>query len=126
MKEKEIFEDIIELGKNRGSITFDEINEALSSEFYTPDDLEELMELLDDMGVTVIDTLGVGEAASAVDDEEEVPVNEKTEDLVQAYFHSMGNIPILTKAEEVELAKRLEQGKEIIRMIVTPMPLYSR
>jgi RNA polymerase primary sigma factor len=126
LKEKEIFEDIIELGKNRGSITFDEINEALSSEFYTPDDLEELMELLDDMGVTVTDTPEVGQSASAVDDEEEAPVNEKTEDLVQAYFHSMGNIPILTKAEEVELAKRLEQGKAIIREIITPMPLYSR
>ncbi|TAN40928.1 MAG: sigma-70 family RNA polymerase sigma factor [Nitrospirae bacterium] len=126
MKEKEIFEDIIELGKTRGSITFDEINNALPSEFYTPDDVEELMELLDDMGVPVIDTPEVGLGADDADEEEEAPVNEKTEDLVQAYFHSMGNIPILTKAEEVELAKRLEQGKAIIREIVTPMPLYKR
>ena len=57
---------------------------------------------------------------------EEEPVEyEKTEDLVQAYFHSMGDISILTKDEETELAKRLEEGKNIIRDIVVAMPLYK-
>ncbi|MDA8084837.1 MAG: sigma-70 family RNA polymerase sigma factor [Nitrospiraceae bacterium] len=124
MKETDVFEDIIELGKSRGSLTYEEINDALSSEFYTPDDLEELLELLDDMGVTVVDA-PVDEITEEEYTEEEYPQQEKSEDLVQAYFHSMGNIPILTKAEEVELAKRLEEGKGIIREIVTPMPLYK-
>ncbi|MBA4371846.1 MAG: hypothetical protein C0402_03175 [Thermodesulfovibrio sp.] len=125
MKETDVFEDIIELGKSRGSLTYEEINDALSSEFYSPDDLEELLELLDDMGVTVVDT----PADDIADDdfvEEENPQHEKSEDLVQAYFHSMGNIPILTKAEEVELAKRLEEGKGIIREVITPMPFYRK
>ncbi len=125
MKETDVFEDIIELGKSRGSLTYEEINDALSSEFYSPDDLEELLELLDDMGVTVVDT----PADDIADDdfvEEENPQHEKSEDLVQAYFHSMGNIPILTKAEEVELAKRLEEGKGIIREVITPMPFYKK
>jgi len=125
MKETDVFEDIIELGKSRGSLTYEEINDALSSEFYSPDDLEELLELLDDMGVTVVDT-PADEIAEEDFVEEENPQHEKSEDLVQAYFHSMGNIPILTKAEEVELAKRLEEGKGIIREVITPMPFYKR
>lgn len=125
MKETDVFEDIIELGKSRGSLTYEEINDALSSEFYSPDDLEELLELLDDMGVTVVDT-PADEVAEDEFVEEENPQHEKSEDLVQAYFHSMGNIPILTKAEEVELAKRLEEGKGIIREVITPMPFYKK
>jgi len=126
MKETDVFEDIIELGKSRGSLTYEEVNEALSSEFYTPDDLEELLELLDDMGVAVVDAPADEVADDDFPLEEEYPQHEKSEDLVQAYFHSMGNIPILTKAEEVELAKRLEEGKGIIREVVTPMPFYKR
>ena len=59
----------------------------------------------------------------ASEEEEEY---EKTEDIVQTYFHSMGNISILKRDEEIELAKRLEEGKEIIKGIVTALPLYKK
>jgi RNA polymerase primary sigma factor len=58
--------------------------------------------------------------------EEELEEYEKTEDLVQAYFYSMGDISILTKDEETELAKRLEEGKTIIKELVTTLPLYKK
>jgi RNA polymerase primary sigma factor len=96
----------------------------LPSEFFTPDEVEDLMDLLHDMGVRVVDyeqkpPLEEGE-------KEEVPAYEKTEDLVQAYFHSMGDISILTKEEEVELAKKLEEGKSIIWKILRSIPLTKR
>jgi RNA polymerase primary sigma factor len=124
MREKYIFDEIIEVGKRRGVLTYDEINEALPSEFFTPDEVEDLMDLLHDMGVRVVDyeqrtPLGVLE-------KEQVPGYEKTEDLVQAYFHSMGDISILTKDEEVELAKKLEEGKGIIWKIIRPLALTKR
>ena len=121
MKEKDIFDELIEVGKRRGVLTYDEINDALPSEFFTPDEIEDLMDLLSDMGVRIVDS------------EETLPLEEvepqeyeKTEDLVQAYFHSMGDISILTKDEEVELAKKLEEGKEIIAEIVRTIPLTKR
>src|SRR4030042_4657944 len=49
----------------------------------------------------------------------------KTEDIVQKYFHSMGNIAILKRNEEIELAKTLEEGEEIIKGIITALPLYK-
>jgi RNA polymerase primary sigma factor len=121
MKEKDVFDELIEVGKRRGVLTYDEINEALPSEFFTPDEIEDLMDLLSDMGVRIVDS----EEAVPVE-EVETPEYEKTEDLVQAYFHSMGDISILTKAEEVELAKKLEEGKEIISQIIRPLALTKR
>ncbi len=121
MKEKDVFDEIIEIGKRRGVLTYDEINEALPSEFFTPDEIEDLMDLLNDMGVRIVDS------EEAIPLEEVEPQEyEKTEDLVQAYFHSMGDISILTKDEEVELAKKLEEGKEIIAEIIQTIPLTKR
>ncbi|GAB4485033.1 MAG: sigma-70 family RNA polymerase sigma factor [Thermodesulfovibrionales bacterium] len=126
MKERDIFEEIIDIGKRRGTLTYDEINDALPSEYFSPDELEDLMDLLQDMGVKVTDAEESGAGDEEVVEEEETGEYEKTEDLVQAYFHSMGDISILTKDEETELAKRLEEGREIIREIVTGMPLYKK
>ncbi len=124
MREKDIFEEIIDMGKRRGVLTYDEINDALPSEFFSPDEIEDLMDLLQDMGVKVVD---YEEALPPEEElEEEIEEYEKTEDLVQAYFHSMGDISILTKDEETELAKRLEQGREIIKGIITNLPLYKK
>ncbi len=123
MREKDIFEEIIDLGKRRGVLTYDEINEALPAEFFSPDELEDLMDLLQDMGVKVVDQEGV--SSSEEEPEEEAPTYEKTEDLVQAYFHSMGNISILTKYEETQLARQLEEGKKIMVEILTVMPMYQ-
>lgn len=124
MREKDIFEEIINIGKKRGVLTYDELNDALPSEFFSPDELEDLMDLLQDMGVKVVDSDSKGK-------EEEVPEEtpgeyEKTEDLVQAYFHSMGDISILTKDEETELAKSLEEGRYIINGVIMKLPMFKR
>jgi RNA polymerase primary sigma factor len=120
MKERDIVDEIIEVGKRKGVLTYDEINEALPSEFFSPDEIEDLMDLLQDMGIDIVD-----EDAQPIE-KEEVQGYEKTEDLVQAYFHSMGDISILTKAEEVELAKKLEEGKNIITEIVLGLPITKK
>ena len=124
MRERDIFEEIIDIGKRRGILTYDEINDALPSEFFSPDEIEDLMDILQDMGVKVVDH----EEAPPPEEEleEEVEEYEKTEDLVQAYFYSMGDISILTKDEETELAKRLEEGKSIIRELIIALPLYKK
>jgi len=125
MREKDVFDEIIDVGKRRGVLTYDEINEALPSEFFTPDEIEDLMDLLHDMGVRVVDYEETAPPLGEVE-KEELQEYEKTEDLVQAYFHSMGDISILTKDEEVELAKKLDEGKTIIRKILHTIPLTRR
>ncbi len=122
MKEWDIFEEIIDLGKRRGFITHDEIQNALPRDFISEDEFEDFMNLLQDLGVKVTDS----ESAQS---EEEVPeekeTHEKPDDLIQAYFHSMGDISILTRDEETGLAQRIEVGNEVIKRTVTILPLYK-
>lgn len=121
VQERDIFDEIIAIGKSRGELTYDEINDALPSEYFSPSEIEDLMDLLHDMGVKVVE-----EHSSEQDKAEETGVYEKTEDLVQAYFHSMGDISILSKAEETELAKSFETGNNIISDTITSLPIYKK
>jgi RNA polymerase primary sigma factor len=129
MIERDIFEEIIDIGKRRGTLSYDEINNAFPSELIAPGGLEDLMDVLQDMGVKVINTqesgIGEGDISEDISMEEEEGEHEKAENFVQAYFHSLGNISILTRSEEIELAKRLEEGKRIIKEIVISMPFYK-
>lgn len=123
MKDKDIFEEIVELGKRKGVLTYDEINDALPAEFFSPEEMEELMELLGEMGIKVVDQGSSDDEEESEDEETTTSEYEKTEDLVQAYFHSMGNISILTKDEETQLARQLEEGKIIIHKVMSDVPV---
>ena len=123
---EEIFEELMERGKTSGKLTYAEINSAVPSEYFSTDEIEELIDLLHDAGIEVADDQESDPFAEEVLASEEEGEHEKTEDIVQTYFHSMGNIAILKRAEEIELAQRLEEGKEIIRGIVTALPLYKK
>jgi RNA polymerase primary sigma factor len=127
MREKDIVEEIIDIGKKRGKLTYDEINNAVPSEHFFPGELGELMDPLQhDMGVEMMDDYEPDATEEEVSVLEEEGEYEKTGDIVQAYFHSLGNISILKRNEEIELAKRLEEGKEIIKGIVAALPLYKK
>src|SRR4030043_671147 len=124
MRDWDIYKEIIDLGKTRGVLSLTEINDAFPTDFISQDEVEDLIDLLQDMGIKVIDD------QETCIDEEEVPEEQgaygKTEDLIQAYFHSMGDLLILTKDEETKLAKRLKEGKELIKEIMITMPLYKK
>jgi RNA polymerase primary sigma factor len=122
MKEWDIFDEIIDLGKRRGFLTHDEIQNALPQDFFSRDELEDFMNLLQDMGIKV-STIDGAENEEVISEEKEV--HERTDDLIQAYFHSMGDISILTKDEETGLALRIEGGNEVIKKTVTILPLYK-
>jgi RNA polymerase primary sigma factor len=125
MIEKDILVDIIDIGKSRGKLTYAEIDDAVASEQFSMDELEELLDLLHDMGIEVVDDDEPGTTEEEVSNADEDEY-EKTEDIVQTYFHSMGNIAILKRNEEIELAKRLEEGQEILKGMITSLPLYRK
>ncbi len=125
MLEQDIFEELIDLGKNKGMLTVDEINDILSADFFSPEEIEERITLLKEMGIKILDTDDSDVTGEEISEEEETEY-EKTGDLVQSYFQSMGNITVLTRAEEVDLAKNLEEGRKIIREIVTALPIYLK
>jgi RNA polymerase primary sigma factor len=124
MKEKDMLEELIAIGRKRGSLTYDEINDALPSEVVSPDEIENLMDLLSNIGVKVVD---YEEKATKEEETVEVPEeHERAEDLVKTYFDSMGNITILKREEETELAKKLEEGKRLIKEAVLATPIANK
>jgi RNA polymerase primary sigma factor len=122
----DIVDEIIDLAKRRGMLTYDEINDAFPPEFNSPEKLEEFIDLLQDMGIRIVDNPERGTCTKESSEEEERGEFEKTEDLIQAYFHSMGDISILTKDEEVGLAKSIEEGNEILMDLIATLPLYKK
>ena len=126
MEKDDIFEEIIDMGRTRGKLTYDEINNAVSSEYFSTDELEELIGTLHDMGIEVTDNQDLDATEEEVLTSGEEGEYEETADIVQSYFHSLGNISILTRNEEIEFAKSLEEGKEIIYGTITELPLYKK
>lgn len=125
MEKEDIFEEIIDTGRRRGKLTYAEINDVVPPDYFSPSEIEELMDLLHDVGVEIVD-----DHEPDIDEEEvtvpEEEVYDKTEDIVQTYFRSMGNISLLTRDEEVELAKMLKEGETIIKEIIAALPLYRK
>ncbi len=128
MEKEDILEEIIDMDKSHRKLNYTEPND-IASEYSFTDAMEELIDLQHDTDIDVVDDQAsdiitdiFGEENSASGEEE----YERTEDIVQAYFHSMGKISLLTRDEEIELSKRLEEGKEIIQGIVAALPIYKK
>jgi RNA polymerase primary sigma factor len=123
MREQDILEEIIDLGKRQGALSSTDIYNAFPSEFDIEDELENLLDILQDLGINVIDSHEMDceqEEASEIQE-----ASEKTADLVQAYFHSMGDIAVLSRDEETDLSRKIEEGTHIIRNIIQGLPLYK-
>jgi RNA polymerase primary sigma factor len=124
MREENILEEIIDLGKRQGALSYNDIDNSFSSEFVSQNELEDLRGRLQDMGIKVMD----GQKTDI--EEEEVPEEpeqyKKAEVLVQKYFQSMSDISVLSRNEETQLARRIEEGNKIIKEIVTVLPLYKK
>jgi len=118
--EKFNFDEIIALGKEKGYITFDELMEHLDEEALTPELIEELITQLDEYDIHIIPKEG----------EEHVDLSKlqltiapdtlpRSDDPIRLYLRGVGNIPLLKRHEEIELAKRVELGrKALIRYLL--------
>jgi RNA polymerase primary sigma factor len=120
MKERNILEEI-ELSS---AFPFHAVKEVLPGDFLlreAPDDLSEYIK-------NRADEYAVGQR-DLVKDEKEAPgehkSHERTEDLVQAYFRSLGDISVLTRDEEISLARKIEEGNELVEKIVSSLPVYG-
>lgn len=120
---------LIAKGKIQGYLTYAEVNDHLPSDIVDPEQIEDIIGMINDMGIQVYevapdeDSLITDSAAVTTDDEdaEEVAAlasidNEfgRTTDPVRMYMREMGSVELLTRADELKIAKRIEEGQQQI------------
>ncbi len=123
MREQDISEEVIDLRKRQEALSPTDIYNAFPSELDIEDELENLLDIFQDMGIKVIDSHEMDSEQEEVSEAKEE--YEKTADLVQIYFHSMGDIAVLSRDEETDLSRKIEEGNHIIRNIIQGLPLYK-
>ncbi|HEY0664169.1 MAG TPA: RNA polymerase sigma factor RpoD [Thiobacillaceae bacterium] len=128
------------LGKERGFLTYAEVNDHLPDEVLDADQIDGVISMINDMGIQVYDeapdaeTLLMQEAAPAVADEDVVAEAEqalttvdsefgRTTDPVRMYMREMGSVDLLTREGEIEIAKRIEEGLRHMVQAISSCPL---
>src|SRR4030067_2634130 len=117
--------NLIDIGKDKGFLTYDEINDAFTQDNSSVEKMDTLLETLGDLGIDVVDTTEKGaDAPEAAETREEAGVEEaeRVEDPVRIYMREMGAGPPLKREEEIVYAKRKEESRNELRRLTLSSP----
>src|SRR6266436_1092800 len=121
-------------GKERGYLTYDELNAALPQDQVSSEQIEDTMTMLSELGVNVIESEESDEPAAAEGDEADNEVRGnlddddigRTDDPVRMYLREMGSVELLSREGEIAIAKRIEAGREMMIGGICENPLTIR
>jgi RNA polymerase primary sigma factor len=119
---------LVELGKGKGYVLFDEVSEVLPGDLTSGSDLEEVLAGLDVAGIEILEEpkdfeKKLEEGEEVIDLELPAGVGEKVNDPVRLYLREMGTVPLLTRDGEVEIARRIERGQATVVKSLSRAPL---
>jgi len=138
-------QQLILIGKERGYLLYDEVNESLPAEVTSPQEIDDLLSILERQGIEIYEDLATANAARAAAIDAEGPetdlkagllaeasldlssgVDPKSQDPVRAYLREMGSMPLLTREGEVVIAKRIERGQLVVMKAITRSPIVIK
>ncbi len=126
------FQKLIDTGKEKGYLLYDDVSEVLPEELGTGAELDDLLAGLDEAGVDLLEVPKLGAEKKGEDAEELVDAEvaseaaEKTNDPVRMYLREMGSVALLTREGEIELARRIEHGQNLAMRSLSRSPLIMR
>ncbi|MGB0123686.1 MAG: RNA polymerase sigma factor RpoD [Silvibacterium sp.] len=133
-KYEEDIDKLIDTGKEKGYLTYGEVNDLLPGDMHSVDDLDDLITTIGTQGIDLLEGgPKAGDAFEAEGEEgEDVELDltpgtlEKTNDPVRMYLREMGTVPLLTREGEVEIAKRIERGQLRVMKAISRSPIVIR
>ena len=135
---------LIAMGKERGYLLYDEVNDILPAEVHSSEEIDDLLSTFERNGIDVYEDLASAKAALAASDSGDTVVEakeeasedgdldltpgslEKTNDPVRMYLREMGTVPLLTREGEVAIAKRIERGQLLVLKTISRAPLILK
>jgi RNA polymerase primary sigma factor len=137
-KQQSGIKDLIAKGREQGYLTYAEVNDHLPEDIADPEQVEDIIQMINDMGITVFETapdaetllmmsgdntpdeVAAAEAAAALASVESE--QHRTTDPVRMYMREMGSVELLTREGEIEIAKRIEEGTRELMAAITEWP----
>ena len=131
-------QQLIDMGKEKGFLTYDEVNDILPANMVSSEQLEDVMSMFGEMDIEVVDSDSKVSSSSSDDDidgdddkddgdvELEAGTLGRTSDPVRMYLREMGQVALLTREGEVEIAKRIEEGEALVAKVVMRTPIAAR
>ncbi|MSO56609.1 MAG: RNA polymerase sigma factor RpoD [Acidobacteria bacterium] len=127
---------LISIGKEKGYLLYDEVNELLPAEITSSDELDDLFNTFGSAGIEVVDSektyLQEKQFDRTAEGSEEMELDltpgalDKTNDPVRMYLREMGTVPLLTREGEVEIARRIERGKLAVIKSISRTPTVAK
>ena len=126
-------DSLIEVGKEKGYLTYGDVNDMLPEEMGSAEDLDDLITTIGTQGIDLLDGPKFGHDKDFdLEEGEDVELDltpgtlEKTNDPVRMYLREMGTVPLLTREGEVEIAKRIERGQLRVLKAISRSPIVIR
>ena len=126
---------LIDTGKEKGYLTYNEVNDLMPNDIHSPDDLDDVLTTIGTQGIDVLEDPKLrpekkfdadNEAGEDVELDLTPGAMEKTNDPVRMYLREMGTVPLLTREGEVEIAKRIERGQMRVLKALSRSPIVIR
>ena len=134
-KYEDDIQKLIDTGKEKGYLTYGEVNDLIPNDLNSPDDLDDLITTIGTQGIDLLDEgspkfggggYEEGEEGEDVELDLTPGALEKTNDPVRMYLREMGTVPLLTREGEVEIAKRIERGQLRVMKAISRSPIVIR
>jgi RNA polymerase primary sigma factor len=131
MIKKDVFQDLVALGKKQGYLSYDDLNNTLTPDTISEAKIEKFLDSLENKKIRVMDTKEIQRATyirqgSAIEQQVKVSTDDDDVNPIRMYLNEMSKVPLLERSVEVELARNIRENEKKLQSIVLESPLIIK